>query len=232
MSFIFRPFSSEFLPDEEYIYFRKLRDRQSKAVTQAFVSFRTSLVENQENYNLYDVKGALIERGVPDSGLNHHRNNIIDRLDVYYRNINFELSIPLFPKRNYAPACTVKVKSCNITEYIELTYTPESVAELILSVIEWLQEYDKIEIQLKQELKQEEIAKEISIDLLKRAAGDILDRKGYEYDVFTDRSSNIASLRIGFEGEFTMTFEVNLMENFIDKLTKVIESLPDNQKNN
>ena len=91
MSLIFSPFSSGFLNDEEYLFSRKLRDRQSKAVKQAFVSFRSSLVESQQIYNLYDIKNALIERGVPDSELNHLRNNIIDRLVIEIKDLKKEL---------------------------------------------------------------------------------------------------------------------------------------------
>lgn len=208
----------------------KLREKQLDATNLALNKFKLVLAKSQEECNITDVKKALIERGVAESDLEHHRNDIIDCLEIHFKNRHVQLGKHLFPKRSLDKGLRFNVKSYPIAEILERTYTSESIAVFILSVIDWLDVYDKFEVQLKQEREQEKIASGIALDLLKRVAETTLSNKGYKYNVGHGRNSNKATLRISVDGEISMNFEVNLLENFVDKLIRVLESLPENEQ--
>ena len=57
---------------------------------------------------------------------------------------------------------------------IDPNSTPESFADMIIAAIEWIPEYVKIDEDIKIEIKQAEMAREMSVDILKRVVGAIL----------------------------------------------------------
>jgi hypothetical protein len=212
--------------DSDYIYSRKLRESQSEAVEQAMSNLGSCLVVCTETLELADVKNSLEERGVPESSLDHLKNTIIDRLELRHKGCLIELSIPLFPKRNYRRGCKIEVKSHEFTHNIETNNTPDSIAEFVLKIVEWLPEYETIEEKLKQKVEQEKLAAQIAFDLLKKVAGRILDEKGYGYQIFKNNSSNKASLIINTSKAISTDLEVRLLDNFYDDIVKHLEAMP------
>ena len=104
--------------------------------------------------------------------------------------------------------------------------TPESIAEFLLSLLDWIPEYMQIDEKLKAEMKQEEMALQIAFDLLDRVVCPMLDQKGYDYNLDTMVNRNKASFRIKISKALMITFEVDLLQDFLDQVVKYVESLP------
>ena len=104
--------------------------------------------------------------------------------------------------------------------------TPESIAEFLLSLLDWIPEYMQIDEKLKAEMKQEEMALQIAYDLLERVVSPMLDQKGYDYNLDTMVNRNKASFRIKISEALMITFEVDLLQDFLDQVVKYVESLP------
>lgn len=212
--------------DYNHIYSNRLLEKQSEATNQALEALSSCLVNGNNICELADVKKALIERGVPENGLTHLKNKISDRLELEFKGCRIEINIPQFPRQSDLRKCRISVKSHDFTHFIETNRTPETVAEFLLKVIDWLPEYEKIEEELKQKLEQEKLAAQIAYDLLKKVAGNILDEKGYVYQIFKNNSSNKASLIINTSKAFSTTLEVRLLDNFYDDIVKHLEAMP------
>lgn len=213
--------------DYDHIYSNRLLEKQSEATNQALEAFSSCLVNGNKICELADVKKALIERGVPENGLTNLKNKISDRLELEFQGCRIEINIPQFPRQSDLRKCRISVKSHDFTHFIETNRTPETLAEFLLKVIDWLPEYEKIEEEFKQKIEQEKLAKKISYDLLKRVAEEILDKKGYGYKISENGYSNKASLRINTSCAFTTIMEVDLLGDFHDDLVRYLEALPD-----
>lgn len=109
---------------------------------------------------------------------------------------------------------------------IDPNSTPESIADMIIAAIEWIPEYVKIDEDIKIEIKQAEMAREMSVDILKRVVGAILTAKGYEYKVYSRAHSNNAHLRITISNEFSLEMEITFNGNFLDQVVRYVEAMP------
>ena len=210
----------------DHIRSQKLRELQRTAREKAIRNFSPSLVSSNESCELVDVKNILVERGVADSTLSHHKNDFSEHLEIKTTDYLIELDLPLFPKREKPRGCKVNVTSIDFYHIIETRSTPESVAEFLLRLIDWIPEYKAIEEQFWQEQEQENLAKKIAFDLLKRASSKILDEKGYEYQVEDKTYFSKARLIINTGRALRTTIEVDLLDNFHDDLVRYLEALP------
>ena len=213
-------------PYSDHIYSQQLMERQRAASGEALRNFRASLVYCPECCQLGMVKNILVERGIPESCLNHLKNDIADRLVIHTNDYQIELNIPLFPKQKKPRECRVEVRSHDIHDNIKTQSTSESVVEYLQKLTNWLPEYEAIKEQLKQKQEQEKLAKNIALDILRRVAGKILDEKGYGYQINKDTYINKAILRINTAKTFTTTLEVDLLGNFHDDLVRQLEAMP------
>ena len=217
------PGSEMFSFENRYEY--ELRQRKHQAHNQAFGRFKQKLVGSQTPCQLEDVKNLLIGRGVPEHKLEHHQNTIIDCLKIQCDGDYIEITRSIFPKGQ-----TGDIKVVGRTQNIYCTMrdrsTPESIAEFLLSLLDWIPEYMQIDEKLKAEMKQEEMALQIAYDLLERVVSPMLDQKGYDYNLDTMVNRNKASFKIKISEALMITFEVDLLQDFLDQVVKYVESLP------
>ena len=217
------PGSEMFSFENRYEY--ELRQRKHQAHNQAFGRFKQKLVGSQTPCQLEDVKNLLLGRGVPEHKLEHHQNTIIDCLKIQCDGDYIEITRSIFPKGQ-----TGDIKVVGRTQNIYCTMrdrsTPESIAEFLLSLLDWIPEYMQIDEKLKAEMKQEEMALQIAYDLLERVVSPMLDQKGYDYNLDTMVNRNKASFKIKISEALMITFEVDLLQDFLDQVVKYVESLP------
>lgn len=211
---------TEKIRKEQYNLSKKAFDRFDKE----YITFRDSAC------TLIEVRDELIIRGVKESGLMHNVNDFSDRLEITIKEIIYKLDIPLFPKSNARRAIGLTTVNLGLCHNFEITSSPSGIAEFIIALSDWMPEYLSIEERIIAEDKQRRIACEIAIDLLRKTIGEVIEKKGYDYSVTNWEQSNKANLRINFCEAFSMSIEVNLLEDFLIKLSRVIESLPDNNQ--
>lgn len=208
---------------------RRIREEQYECSKKAIKTLTKKHIQNGEVLcTLAQLQEELISRGVRADSCKYQKNDFAERLDVNLAGTDFNISIPLFPKQDPEKGIKMMVGKGVVHENLDSYVTPKSAADFILGVSEWLPEYYDIEIRIQQEEMQKQKVRDLAIDLLKRNIGAILEEKGYKYVVYANYS-NKASLIITFSDIFTMTLEVNLMEDFLDQVRRVVESLPANE---
>lgn len=179
---------------------------------------------------LIEVRDELIARGVGESSLKHTVNDFSDKLEVSINDIVYELNIPLFPKRKAGGEIGLSTGDRGIRHNFEITSTPAGIAQFIIALSEWMPDYLSIEERITGEETKKQIACNIALDLLEKTFADTLITKGYQYHINRFGGSKIATLSISIDKALTMTFKIDLLEDFLLQLTRVIESLPDNQQ--
>ena len=208
---------------------RRIREEQYECSKKAIKALTKKHIQNGEVLcTLAQLQEELISRGVRADSCKYEKNDFAERLDVNLAGTDFNISIPLFPKQDPEKGIKLMVGKGVVHEILDSYVTPKSAADFILGVSEWLPEYYDIEIRIRQEEMQKQKVRDLAIDLLKRNIGAILEEKGYKYEVYA-LYSNKASLIITFSDIFRMTLEVNLMEDFLDQVRRVVESLPANE---
>ena len=208
----------------------KIREVQRDNFEKTIKELTIKLIKKSETrFTLAQVRDALISKGVNAENCQYVKSDFAERLDINLAEADFNLNIPLFPKQDPKRGITLNIAKARLHKDLNYDSTPESVAELILAISEWLPEYYAIEIRIQEEEMRKQTIRELAADLLKRNIGAILKEKGYEYTVLSSPITDKASLIIKFSKAFKMTLEVDLMEEFLDQVRKVAESLPANK---
>lgn len=211
---------TEKIRKEQYNLSKKAFDRFDKE----YITFRDSAC------TLIEVRDELIIRGVKESSLMHNVNDFSDRLEITIKEIIYKLDIPLFPKSNARRAIGLTTVNMGLCHNFEITSSPSGIAEFIIALSDWMPEYLSIEELIIGEEKKKNIACDIALDLLKKKFDDILTAKGYQYEINRFGGSNIATLSISIGTALIMSFRIELLDDFLFQLTRIIESLPDNQQ--
>ena len=206
---------------------KEQRDLSKKALERFDKEYITS---RDTACTLIEVREELIARGVAKSGLKHTVNDFSDKLEVSINQIVYELNIPLFPKRKVGRGIGLSTGKIGVHRDFKITTSPAAIAEYIIALSEWMPEYLSIDERITGEEKKKNIACDIALDLLKKKFDDILTAKGYQYEINRFGGSNIATLSISIDTALIMSFRIELLEDFLFQLTRIIESLPDNQQ--
>lgn len=176
---------------------------------------------------LLEVRNELIARGVGESCLKHSLDDFSDKLEITINDIAYNLEIPCFPKRKSGRAIGLTTGLPGLRHHFGITSSPAGIAQFIIALTEWMPEYLSIEERITSEEKKKKIACDMALDLVKKMCDNILTPKGYQHDIKSYFGSNVAMLRINFDKALTMTLRIDLLEDFLDQLIRVIESLPD-----
>ena len=180
--------------------------------------------------SLAEVRDALIRKGVREERLTHDINDLREHMEMRSGDTVLELYHPLFPK-DKSETIRFTVSKIMLSNPIEAKSAPEGVADFILAVEEWLPEYYMIEEQILAAEKQRTLACDIALDLLRRTIGEKLEQKGYKYDLRRIRNTGKANIQIRISKILNMSFEIDLMGDFLDQITGIIDSLPVNVHN-
>lgn len=211
------------------IAYKILQEKKDKADKAIRKFIKKHLQSGDFRCTLKEVHDALIERGIDPNIMSHQTNDFRDILEVKDHNALITLSIPLFP-RNKGKSIDFSVNSNEIHEFLDLYSTPESVADYLIAVSDWLPEYMSIGERLMAEEKQRRMACDIALDLLNKTMGEKLSSKGYQYDISHWVGNDDASLMISYGDSIRMTIQVNLLKDFLSDLTRIIDCLPVNAK--
>lgn len=222
------PFESD---DFSFSASSRIRVEQHECSKKAIKELSKKYIQKGEVLcTLVQLREKLISRGVCAERCKYQKNDFAERLDVTLADTDFNITIPLFPKQDPKKGIKLIVGKGVVHEILDSYVTPESAADFILGIYEWLPEYYGIELRIQEEEMQKQKVRNLALDLLKRNIGAILEEKGYKYDVYPPYR-NKASIIITLSDVFKMTLEVNLMEDFLNQVRRVVESLPANETN-
>lgn len=153
-------------------------------------------------------------------------NDFTEELYVTIDRTDFMLQIGQFPKNKREAGINISVINENLNTELNSHCTPESVVECIKGLAEWLPEYRMIEVKWREEIKKKELACDIAYDVLKRNAEQKLKEKGYNFRVENTHFQYQARIKIQLPRGVEITFTINLLDDFLEDLTKIIDALP------
>ena len=174
---------------------------------------------------IYD---ALIDRDIDKTSITQTSSQIRDILNIKLEKHEFSISYIVFPKGNGRKEFSFSVAQTEISQYIPLNNTPESIADFILAVRDYLPEYCEIEKKVMVREKQNRIARELAMDLLQKNICNIAVEKGYESDVIGSIYNDNAQVMIHVSNAIKIKIDVNLLdEDMFNQITKLVKALPE-----
>ncbi len=186
---------------------RALAENTFKKLTQEYVR------SGGTDCRLADVKDSLIAKGIETSLLGYESNDFTEKLIARLDNIEYTLSRALFPKHKTTRSITFKTLDNELHRNLAGDATADSLADFLIAVHKWIPEYQAVE----EKITEEEV----------RRIKVILDEKGYDFHISHESNKNIAKIRIDMNNGIRMNIDVDLMEDFLERLTQVVESMPE-----
>lgn len=186
---------------------RALAENTFKKLTQEYVR------SGGTNCRLADVKDSLIAKGIETSLLGYESNDFTEKLIARLDNIEYTLSRALFPKHKTTRSITFKTLDNELHRNLAGDATADSLADFLIAVHKWIPEYQAVE----EKITEEEV----------RRIKVILEEKGYDFHISHESNKNIAKIRIDMNNGIRMNIDVDLMEDFLERLTQVVESMPE-----
>lgn len=186
---------------------RALAENTFKKLTQEYVR------SGGTDCRLADVKDSLIAKGIETSLLGYESNDFTEKLIARLDNIEYTLSRALFPKHKTTRSITFKTLDNELHRNLAGDATADSLADFLIAVHKWIPEYQAVE----EKITEEEV----------RRIKVILEEKGYDFHISHESNKNIAKIRIDMNNGIRMNIDVDLMEDFLERLTQVVESMPE-----
>ena len=220
-----QPLSSLLSVDfDDFSIQQEIRKQQYEETCKAFKSFSKKYLVSGQSCRLEELGNILTERG-NSYVVDHLETSISDHLQVIIGGLEFELDKPIFPKRKHH-YLTISIPSICIREQIEAEYTPDSLSDFLEAVMQWIPKYLSIEEQVLAREKQRQMACTLAFDLMKRTIEPILEGKGYYYNLLGPDYKNKASIIINSDEVISLYLTVDLLEDFLEQLVNLVESLP------
>lgn len=200
---------------------RALAENTFKKLTQEYVR------SGGTDCRLADVKDSLIAKGIETSLLGYESNDFTEKLIARLDNIEYTLSRALFPKHKTTRSITFKTLDNELHRNLAGDATADSLADFLIAVHKWIPEYQAVEEKITEEEERRILACRVALDLLERRIKVILEEKGYDFHISHESNKNIAKIRIDMNNGIRMNIDVDLMEDFLERLTQVVESMPE-----
>lgn len=209
---------------DEFSIQQEIRSKQYEETRRAINNFREKYLVPGQSCRLEEIGKILTERG-NSHVIEHLVTSISDYLQVSIDGLEFKLDKPIFPKRKHT-FLTINIPTICLREHVEAEYTPESFANFLEAVKQWIPEYLSIEEKVVAQEKQRLMACTLAFDLMKRTIEPILERKGYYCSMLGPSYANKASIRINSDEKISLDLTVDLLEDFLEQLVNLVESLP------
>lgn len=213
--------------DLEYNILHKVREEKRECSHKVLKKLTKKHIRKGDTLCTLDlVRDSLISKGVTEGRCEYSKNDFSERLNIDLANTTFCLCIQLFPKRDPKKDINLTIDKTDIQKDLDSDTTPESVADFVLGLSEWLPEYYAIETHIQEEEMKKKTVHDLAVDLLKRNIDTILSKKGYSYSVTSSYFMNTASVKITFSPTIHMTLKVDLEDEFLEDVIRMAESLP------
>lgn len=172
--------------------------------------------------SLVQVKEELSKRGVMESDMEYHICDFNESLQLRHGTYVLDFSRALFPK-NMDSHIRLDIKE--LAHIGMLKYSAENIADLSMSIIEWIPEYEKIRINAHVENEKNKLICKLGMTFLKTIA-ELVSKKGLKCDVYESYTKeNLAMLDIDYGNGISCTYTVDLLSDFQQKLTDIVEKL-------
>lgn len=213
----------------EYDIELKIRNEQGKAkdlTLNQLMSKHISIGDGSALCSFTELRKAIARQCSNAENIVHSTNDFLDSLHVTINGTEFVLTMPLFPKGNERKQIEIRINKHNIVTRISTKSLPDSIVNYLVAISEWIPDYALIEERIRTEEEKKRIACKIAFDALKKIADETLKDKGYKYTLKNQGYYNTAALHIKAGNCIRMKFEIKLLEDFIESITAILDSLP------
>lgn len=208
---------------EDDIFF-KVREQQHEESDKAFKKFTAELLQKGEDViTLAQVRDAFAStKGRP---MKYFINDFIEKFVVTIDGLDYDFTIPRFPNDKKEKRIRMSISKYNLMQYLSSKHTPESIVAFVNAIAAWIPEYAAIEERVEAAHKKRQLACTIAYDALERSMKPILEEKGHGECRFY-RRDNIAYINITFNSGAKINIEVDLLQEFLDDVQRIVQSLP------
>ena len=206
----------------------KIREEQKKEEESTLNKLMTKHVSIGDGSRICSFKELRrsLARQCNASNIVHATNDFSDNLHVTINGTEFSLTMSLFPRGNAKKQIEISINQRKIIKRISAKSIPDSIVNYLVAISEWIPEYTAIEERIRTEEEKKRIACKIAYDALEKIVDETLKGKGYTYNLKNQGHYNSAVLRIKSGKSIYMKIEIKLLEDFIERISAILESLP------
>ena len=215
-----------FLYNVDYEERSKVENEKRLQSTCQIKKLLSHIEEREELCTLAEVKSIIDSSDTGDICNNYIANDFTEEMDVTIDRTEFKLNIGLFPKSKRETGIQISVVDEKIHTTLNCRCKPESVVQFMRELAAWMPEYLMIELKWREELKKKELASDIAFDVLKRIIAEKLEEKGYVFRIENTHYQYRARIEIALVEGVDITVKINLLDEFLDEVTRIIDSLP------
>ena len=214
------------LEDLDFIISSKVSSRQMDLANKTIRSLMQENLKSGGHCSVADIRDAFLANETGAHIKNYLINDFIEEMDVEIKGVKFHVSIPLFPKRAESESVRFEIPKERISRHFKAETDPDSVVELLTAIASWMPEYYKVEDTIREEEKKKRIACDLAMDLLKRSIGGKLEEKRYTFFARHSYVNHRGTLEIDGGKGLRMIMHVDLLEDFLEDMTRIVDSLP------
>ena len=194
----------------------------SREVDKFLAESKGKFLHNSAQSSLAEVKELLLDRGVSASDMEYQICDFSEILRFSLESYSFELSRALFPKRRDH---SILLTNNEIPIWERLEYSAENIADYIKAIIDWIPDYESIVANAEVELKKIQKICEIGMTFL-NTISEKLSKNGFYSIVWQSHNEKeLAILRISYGSGITCKYEINLLEDFQEKIVEITDRL-------
>lgn len=183
---------------------------------------RLKYLHDKAEPSLSEVKEMLVDRGVSESDMEYLICDFSETLTVISGNHRIEFHRALFPK-NRDNAILLTITELKIWE--RLKFSAENIADLTHAILAWIPEYEQIVVNAEVEFRKIQKICEIGKNFLETIATKLC-QKGMDSQVMHSfEGETIVVLRISYGKGIVCEFEINLLEEFQEKIVEITDRL-------
>jgi hypothetical protein len=177
---------------------------------------------NPGEASLAQVKELLLRKGISESDMEYLICDFSETLTLVSGEYSIKFSRALFPK-NRDNAILLTITELKICE--RLKYSAENIADFTHAIIAWIPEYEQIVVNAEVELQKIQKICEIGKNFLETIAAKLC-QKGLDSQVMHSfEGETIVVLRISYGKGIVCEFEINLLEEFQEKIVEITDRL-------
>lgn len=201
---------------------QRIEDIVTKEVKQFIEDAKLRYLHDRAEPLLSEVKEMLVDRGVSESDLEYLVCDFSETLTVISGKHRMEFHRALFPK-NRDNAILFTITEFKIWE--RLKFSAENIADFTHAILEWIPEYEQIVVNAEVEFRKIQKICEIGKNFLETIAAKLC-QKGLDSQVMHSfEGETIVVLRISYGKGIVCEFEINLLEEFQEKIVEITDRL-------
>ena len=201
---------------------QRIEDIVTKEVKLFIEDARLKYLHDKAEPSLSEVKEMLVDRGVSESDMEYLICDFSETLTLKPGKHRMEFHRALFPK-NRDNAILLTITELKIRE--RLKFSAENIADFTQAIIDWIPAYDTIVANAEVELRKIQKICEIGKNFLETIAAKLC-QKGLDSQVMHSfEGETIVVLRISYGKGIVCEFEINLLEEFQEKIVEITDRL-------